>query len=309
MAKYTVMTLAICSFHTPLTYATGTELPIHIYAHTTNSFVTEILHTLVSEFEQSYSLDVETIITPSMDDALLRAIAWENPIDVVLIPFALLEQYDRNAWITGLSSVLEITPKTVGSLKVAERWMWGSIDGEVRCGYIPGSLRENNPQEPSYACIWAHSPNKENAGRLIQYLVEHATSQDHWQIAIRTYGRKLLIEQDYGSIYDHLLHPDRKSLVTRDAFINQMRSRHPCRDHETSDLRLRNWTINWNRLIDPRTGTLHRPYTLRTFSVTVTCIETFGSYDATVLSIVQIEDTIVPLFYPYEQVGALWGEG
>ena len=309
MTRCTITALIICSFPTLLSCASEANAPIYVYSHTTNSFVTEILHELISQFEQSYGLDVETIITPSMDDALLRAVAWENPIDVVLIPFALLERYDRNGWITELSSVLDITPEAVRSLKVAERWMWGSVDGEVRCGYVPGSMRENNPQEPSYACLWAHSKNKANAGRLIQYLVEHAPSQDHWQIVIRTYGRKLLIERDYGSIYDHLLHPDRKSIVSRDAFIDQMQARHPCGHHETSDLRLRNWTINWNRLIDPRTGTVHQPYTLTTFGVTVTCMEVLGSYDATVSSIVQIEDAIVPLFYPYEQVGALWGEG
>lgn len=279
---------------------------IYVIAMTSNDFVTRTLPRMLDQYGRQNGVDVELIITPSISEAIFRQFALEAPIDVILVPFIHYIELRDVGWLEDMGNVLEdLRPTAVQSTGQPLRWMWGSVDGMPRCGYVPGGGR----QEPSFICLWKYAQQPKQAADLVYYLVEHADTTESPEATALTFARKLLIEKDYGSIYDHLLHPDRQSLVTRQEFIQSMERMQPCRRGVIDNLRFSAQEDNWNNLTDPRSGTEYATGSLTTFYMALDCIFPDEERSLGISFVMDPNQPEVPRFFPYETVTTSWGEG
>lgn len=278
---------------------------------THNEFASSVLPDMARQFGLNHDLDVRLIVAPAVEEAILRQFALDEPIDVIVVSYEKYLALRDVGWLRDVAEVVpELRPGGLVQTEQPARWMWGSVDGITRCGYVPGAVRpSSNLSEPSFVCLWGQSPDPQRAVDFIYQVVERAPTVESELTTARSFVRKLLVERDYTSLYEHLLHPDRKAHQTLDAFVKEMEGLQPCRFGEMVDVQMGPWERNDAHLVDPVTGTQHLPGSLMNVSVPFTCVMTHYDVAGTVDFIMAPEWEPAPAFYPYEVFNDLWGEG
>lgn len=286
-----------------LTSAVSSANGINVHVVTNNQFAANTIPKYADAYMSSGGTRVNIIQTTSPDDTVMRAMAAKEPIDVIILPYVTYRQYMQRGWLDELHRFLG--PENAPNLAIRLRWIWGSTYGQPRCGYIPGSESIDDVRESSYACIWNHSNQKELAADFIRYLVYNVPTVDAYPIMALNFARKLYYENDYETIYDYLLHEDRKSISKAD-YAKQEARRYPCTVGTIAEM---HWQTNWRYwnllpVTDPLTGKRYSPMTITFHTIELTCDT--GQYTFQQLLNVIIDTTKAAGIIPYESIRS-WG--
>lgn len=167
---------------------------LFILAYASTPFIDDDLPGYLSEFADQRGTRLNVIRVTDWDSALLRSVADDVPIDVVMVPFDLREDLRRSGQVIELHAVLDEVASP--SFEVAMRWLWSSIGEKPICGFLIGEFGD-----PTYACIWYQSQRVEEAADLIKYLVLNTSVSESRLIQPNHFARKYLVEKDYDVIY------------------------------------------------------------------------------------------------------------
>lgn len=185
---------------------------LYILAYASTPFLQEELPDHVKAFTAETGIDVNVILTTDMNQAFLRAAVDKMPIDGIMVPYDMREEFRRAGRVIDLHKVIDEFPSP--DLQTELRWLWSSIDGLPVCGFLIG----RTAGDPTFACIWHETSRAKEVAELIRYLVIHT---DVWQgrlVQPNHFARKLLLERDYAPLYNDLLHPSERQRMSLESF-------------------------------------------------------------------------------------------
>lgn len=236
---------------------------LYVLAYTGTPFLQDDLPGYIEKFMADTGTEVNVILTPDMESALIRAVVDNIPIDVIMVPFDMREEFRHAGRIIELHKVLADFPNP--NFQTAMRWLWSSINDQPICGFLIGEFGD-----PTFACIWYQTKRAEQAAELIKHLVVNTSVSEPRLMQVNHFARKDLVEQDYGSIYDYLLHPSRREVTDRDTFVNRSTL---CPNGIVRDVRVTHSEVNIAPRQDPRTGIRYEIYDLFQHRVEYNCVQ------------------------------------
>lgn len=239
---------------------------LNVLAYTSTPFLEDELPAYINEYTAVTGTEINVILTPDINSALIRAAVDNTPVDVIMVPFDMREEFRRAGRITPLHEVL--TSFSNPNIETAMRWLWSSIDNQPICGFLLGETGG-----PTFACIWYQTQYADQAAKFIEHLVVNTSTSESRLGEVIHFARKLLVEEDYGAVYDYLLHPSRLDVVSRDEFVTRSQLTW-CSDGVIQDVQVRNLTaeLNTGPKIDPRTGKRYETSDLLQYSIEYYCV-------------------------------------
>lgn len=261
---------------------------LNVLAYMASPFLDEELSSYVDQFQAETGIKVNVVRTTEWEDAMLRSVVDGMPIDIVMVPFDMRDDLRREGKVIELHTVLDEFPNP--NFQSAMRWLWSSIGDKPICGFLIGEFGD-----PTFSCIWYRTNRAEAAAEFISYLVVNTSVSESRLVQPNHFARKYIIEQDYGPLYDHLLHPSHRELTNRERFVNRGAR---CSDGVIQNLRVTSSESNRSVAVDPRTWIYYDPDELMEHQIEYQCIQdTVPSRHITYL-VQTLDDPLPSVFIP-----------
>jgi hypothetical protein len=161
---------------------------------------------------QSGGQRVELQSVTRMDEGLYQIVALRSWADLIITGAAEAYDYFRGDLLVPVESLVQRDRAFFGSVVPEEAQIWGRYKGTAYCLYIGPNWRAR--RDPSFVCIPKMARSSAEAWEVAKLIVRHAGAVDSDGEAARNLIRKYFTEQDFTTVYRHLLHEDRRREYT-----------------------------------------------------------------------------------------------